>query len=763
MRRIGLVLALVLISAPIQSQSYSVSLLAGSDKGGGYRDGTGEEARFSLPSYGVLDSTGNLYIADAGNHVVRRVSSSGVVTTIAGVPGIAGFADGPANMAKFNQPRGIAIDAAGDLLVSDYRNHVIRKITRTGQVLTIAGAPGISGTSDGSGSSARFTYPSGLAVTSDGSVFVADSGNHVIRQISNGIVSTLAGEKRYPGTSDGFGTQARFNYPFDVVVAASGDLFVADTHNHSIRRVTRNGQVTTFAGLSGEEGHDDGLTYEARFSYPWGVGIAGDGWIYVADTRNHLIRKISPAGEVSTASGVARVYGTGDGGALDSHYNVPTDVVVRPNGELLIIDSENAAVRRITGGTVTTFVGSKPVGGVLDGPATRARFAYPQDVAFDSSGNLWTVSWASVVRKVAADGSVTSWAGKAFEEAATDGDRRKARFSSPTALVADNSGTLFIADSGNSTIRKIAVDGTVSTLAGKAGQPGDSDGSGAQARFDYPMGIAIDSRGVVFVADTYNHTIRTIDMNGVVSTFAGYPGYAGYYDGVGQSALFRYPIGLDFDLGGNLYVADWGNNCIRRIAPNGTVTTIAGSPGSWWSSDGHGTDAKFERPFGIAASGDGSIYVSEEDAHVVRRISKEGNVSTIAGVPYGPGNGAGVGIDARLYLPRGIAVSTSGAIAFADEGNHGIKTLAVAVPTVHFTVNPNVISPRGSAVLEWTVENATTVSIQPQVGSVGLSGSRRVTPDHTTVYTLTATGGGGTVYASVTVDVRTRRRPVRHP
>ena len=248
-----------------------------------------------------------------------------MVTTLAGLAGAAGSADGTGSAARFRDPRGVAVDSAGNVYVADYSNHTIRKITPAGVVSTLAGLAGNPGSDDGTGNAARFSQPAGVAVDSAGNVYVADTFNHTIRKITSaGMVSTLAGLAGSLGSEDGPVSGARFNHPYGVAVdSASGNVYVADSANHTIRKITPAGVVSTLAGLAGNPGSADGIGSAARFNSPYGVAVDSAGNVYVADSHNNTIRKITPAGAVSTLAGLAGMVGSADGTGSAARFNFP--------------------------------------------------------------------------------------------------------------------------------------------------------------------------------------------------------------------------------------------------------------------------------------------------------------------------------------------------------------------------------------------------------------------------------------------------------
>jgi hypothetical protein len=271
-----------------------VSTLAGLAGNSGTADGTGSAARFNGPRGVAVDVSGNLYVADANNQTIRKITAGGVVTTLAGTAGSSGSEDGPGSTARFDKPYGVAVDSGGNVYVSDEYNHTIRKIA-AGVVTTLAGEAGTNGKADGTGGAAHFNYPLGVAVDSSFNVYVADWANHEIRKISAaGVVTTLAGDAGY-GRADGVGSAARFDRPYFVAVDGIGNVFVSDDGNDTIRRITADGVVTTVAGTAGSSGRADGVGSAVRFNSPQGIAVDGSGNVYVGDTSNHSIRKGVPA------------------------------------------------------------------------------------------------------------------------------------------------------------------------------------------------------------------------------------------------------------------------------------------------------------------------------------------------------------------------------------------------------------------------------------------------------------------------------------
>jgi hypothetical protein len=410
-------------------------------------------------------------------------------------------------------------------------------------VATVVGQAGNPGSADGTGGTALFNQLCGVAGDSLGNLCVADTYNNVIRQVTTAnVVSTIAGLADNSGSANGTGREAGFNAPSGVALDNAGNLYVADTRNSTIRRITTAGAVSTIAGRAGISGASDGAGSDARFNNPKGVAVDGSGNVYVADAGNSTIREVTAAGVVSTIAGLTGTAGTSDGTNSDARFNGPSGVAVDTNGNVYVADTLNSTIRRLA-----------PV------------------------GTNWTVS---------------TIAGLAGHASGADGAGTDARFTNPQSIMADGAGNLYVADAGNYTIRKImpgATNWVVTTLGGQAGYNGSIDGTATNTLFGFvdtsgyyyttrgPEGVAVDSSGNVFVADTFNNTIRRITPAGVVSTIAGFAGStlnadfmvitnsgSGSADGAGMDARFYLPSGVAVDSAGNLYVADTGNNTIRK-------------------------------------------------------------------------------------------------------------------------------------------------------------------------------------------------------
>jgi sugar lactone lactonase YvrE len=681
---------------------YAFTTLAGAAVGSA--DGTGMNAQFNfsiLPGTGAsgenpfflaagscclaTDSAGNLYVADSFNDVIRKISPAGVVSTLAGMAGQSGTSDGTGSAARFQQPLGIAVDSSGNVYVADTGNYTIRKITPAGVVTTLAGTPGVY---NANGDGGLFDSPTGLAVDTAGNVYVADTGNNAIYKISqSGAAAVLAGdthEEGVGGYSDGTGTSAQFKSPYGIALDGADNLYVADAGNDVIRKVTPAGVVTTFAGSAGVAGSSDGTGSTARFNDPDAVAIDSSGNIFVSDSGNSTVRRITSGGSVTTIAGMPGVAGDANGEGAAALFLSPVGLALDGQGDLFVAD--NDAVREIArSGAVTDFAGA-PVYGNSDGTGAAAQFNWPTAVAVDGTGTIYVADTLnSTVRKITQGGVVTTFAGMAGKTGTADATGTAARFSSPIGVAVDGDGNIYVADSSNENIRKITPAGAVSTFVGKTGTSGSADGTGSSAEFDGPEGLAADGVGNIYVADSLNDTIRKVTPAGVVSTLAGSAGQFGNANGSGSAAQFDFPISVALDSSGNVYVGELSNYAIRKITPGGNVTTFVGNVAKGGYADGAASNALFLGVTGITVDASDNLYVADYLNDAIRKVSPAGFVTTLAGYARVVGSSDGTGRSATFKGPWGIAKDGAGNLFVADSSNNLIREGSLAVAPVFST------------------------------------------------------------------------------
>ena len=659
-----------------------LALFAGNLAGAGV-DGMGAPASFVSPNGIAIDSEGNIYVADSGHvvstttirrdtltsNVIRKITPAGAVSTLAGVVGTSGSADGIGAQARFNSPHGVATDFIGNVYVADTLNHTIRKIAPNGAVITLAGAVGTSGAIDGVGAAARFNYPKGIAADRMGNLYVTDSFNKTVRKISPaGAVSTLAGAIGEYGDADGVGSAARFRSPGGIAIDSMGNVYVEDDH-HAIRKVTSAGVVTTLAGIAGTRERKDGIGASVRFEFLDGMTVAADGDIFVLDAG--ALRKITPAGAVTTLASAQKVRGRPE----DPHaptWDFKGNLVVDKSGNFYVTDSDSHCIRKITpAGEVSLFAGSPPVDDRLDGAGAAATFREPRGIATDNVGHVYVVD-DDRLRKITLAGAVTTLNQGDWNTVITSHRAQATKFVDPQDIAADGKGNVYLVENKRhkptggggygygirdlfehyfqkadfSTISKISASGHVDKLV----EVGTSLGLGE---------IALDSAGNIYVADVDNHVIHKITprflMGAKMSTFAGTARESGSADGSDAAARFNRPRGVAIDGANNVYVADSGNHTIRKITPAGVVSTFAGAAGERGSVDGTGAAARFDSPASLACDQTGNLYVVDRGNYTIRKVTPHGVVTTFAGRPGEIGFVAGA-LPGVLRFPQSIAL-----------------------------------------------------------------------------------------------------------
>ncbi len=596
--------------------------------------GPARSARLSWPFEMVSDPAGNTYVADRSNHRVRKIAPGGTITTVAGTgqPGFSGNG-GPATLAWLRQPQGLAMDLAGNLFIADTFNNRVRKVSPSGVITNVAGT-GANGSSGDGGpaNSATLSLPSGLAFDPAGNLFITDVDR--IRKVTpQGIISTYAGTGLSGYSGDGGpATLAQLAHPLGLAIDAAGNLFIADADNDRIRKVAVDGTITTVAGIgvarSGLRGFagDGGSAVVAMLHYPNGVAVDESGSIYIADTGNRRIRKVDPAGTITTIAGTGDTGQPGDGAlARSAHLAWPFGMTFDAAANLYIVDRNQHRVRmRDPKGIITTVAGNGVGGFSGDGGlASSASLRRPQGIALDPSGNI------------------------------------------------------VIADTFNNRVRRVDRTGVITTIAGDGRNTSSGDGGpAALASLGLPNGPAFDAAGNLYVAA--QDRIRKITPEGIISTVAG-TGLIGFSgDGVPAiAAELRSPQGVAFDAAGNLYIADAGNNRIRRVDASGIITTVAGNGSAGSSGDGGlATGAGISYPNTVAVRSDGTLFIAETGGDRVRQVSPEGIISTFAGTgTRGFSGDGGPATSAMLGAPRGIVLDAAGNVYVSCGDNNRVRKI----------------------------------------------------------------------------------------
>ncbi len=656
----------------------------------------------------AVDTAGNVYLIDSLNNRVRRIAAdTGIITTVAGNGQRGSSGDGgPAVAAELFSPKGIALDAAGNLFISDTWNDRIRKVdVATGIITTVCGSlSGFSG-DGGPAVSAKLHLPEGIGIDKAGNLFIADVANQRIRRIdaSTGIIATVAGSGPSGSGTGGFSgdkgaaTAARLNEPRAVTIDSSNNLFIADSTNNRIRRVDANsGMIDTVAGSTSGFSGDGGLATSAQLAGPEGVAIDGAGNLLIADTRNRRIRRVSATdATIATIAGSSSSSGfSGDNGpAVLARLSRPKGLVLDAAGNLFFADYLNYRIRKIDRATaiITTVAGNGQRPTADDyGPAIAARLYYPRAVVCDTVGNMFVADAFNqrIIKISATSGTTETVAGDGTYGYSGDGDLAVyAQLFNPSGVALDSSGNLFISDSDNHVVRKVdAGTGEISTVAGNGYGSGGDNGPAINAGLEEPLGIAIDSTGNLYIADSYNQRIRKVDaQTKIITTVAG-NGNKGY-SGDGRPAIesqLAYPSSVAVDTNSNLYISDTSNNCIRRVdGKTGLISTVAGTGSPGFSGDGHAaTAARLWEPHHLVLDSHGNLFIADYFNDRIRRVdAATGIITTVTGNgSYGFLGDNGAAGDAQLSLPWGVALDAAGNLLIVDTFNHRIRAVRAPLP-----------------------------------------------------------------------------------
>lgn len=737
--------------------SGTITIYAGNGQPGFSGDGgPATSAQLFTPLSLATDTAGNLYIADSGNGRVRKVSTAGIITTVAGNgrDGVVTGDGGNATDAAVGGPAGVAVDGEGNLYIGQPLANVVRRVNTNGVITTVAGngQPGYSG-DGGPATSAMFNSLQGIEVDSSGNLYIADTFNQRIRRVSTqGVVTTVAGNGTPAYAGDGGpATQASLFNPYDVAFDATGNMYIADFSNTLIRRVSPGGTILRYAG--GGSSLVDTSAFNARLTGPTALALDAQGNVIVALLYIKQVRRVTTSQSVSTVAGTLPQIGSGDNiAATNSLLIDPLGLASDNAGTLYIADPGDNRVRRVsTSGTITTIAGNGLFGYTGDGgSAPQAELGFPRAVGLDPAGNVYvTTPINAAVRRVTPSGTISTFAGGSKVVTSGDGGpATQAGFDIPTSLAADRQGNVYIADAQANRIRRVDTSGTVTTYAGTgtAGFLGDG-GPARDARFFQPAQIAFDSQDNLYVADQGNHRVRKITPQGVVSTIAGNGtgGFAGD-GGLAGAAQMTFPAGIALDSAGNLYIA--ADRRIRKVDANtGTIRTIAGTGKDGFSGDGGlATLADLSFPTFLAVDGAGNVYTADETNQRVRKLApadivREGvaNGATLAAGAVAPGE------IVTIFMGPGIALGPAGGLGVrldaagrVDTILGGVQALFDGVPAPLTFVNATQLN----CVVPYAVAGKTTTQLQLRIQNRPTNAiTLQVTPSAPGIFAITHADG----------------------
>ena len=661
--------------------------------------GKATETEISLVDGIAIDKKGNVYIAMREHNIISRIDTKGMMTRYAG-SGESGFSGdgGPAIKANFKTPAGLAFDPEGNLYIADRENHRIRKIDTSGNISTFAGIgeAGFSG-DDGPAVKARLSLPSGVAIDKKGNLYISDRSNDRIRVVDKkGVIRTYAGSGVAGFQGDaGPALKAQLDKPFGIALDEAENLYIADRNNNRVRKVSPEGIITTVAGDGGFFFMgDNGPAYQASVAAPTGVAVDKKGNLYIADRNNNRIRLVDKLGMIRTVAGTGQQGYNGESEtARETNLYLPFGLTVDSNDNLLVIDRSHYRIRRIDpkSGKVETVAGNglKLFAGD-GGPATGATLSFPHGMFMDKSDNLiFSDKGHYRIRKITPEGIISTFGG--------NGTRGNVGHNIPvleanvyniTTLVQNPAGDIFMSSPSGfvSIIRRVDTKGVVHDYIDTSSErylesisKSKHKGlvqTGAVATITQFSDIVFDPKGNLFISDRLNHQIRKIDLKGNISTIAGV-GDSDYYGDGGPAleAAFRDPNALASDKQGNIYIAESANNRIRKIDTKGIVTTVAGNGEHADSGDGGpALKAAIRSMDDIAISPEGELHILGTNTHKVRKITQDGKIVTVAGKGYAGFFGDdGPATKAMLKNPAAISFDSKGNLYIADMGNNRIR------------------------------------------------------------------------------------------
>jgi sugar lactone lactonase YvrE len=746
---------MVVLAGPAHPAAGTLTTVAGGP-------GVGTATSIAVNPRGLAVSGTTLYVADLAGDVLRKINLATGATSVLAGNGVAGFAgDGElGTSAQLNDPADVEVDGSGNVYVADSLNHRIRKANAvTGVVTTVAGSNSTGGyTGDGgAATAARLNAPTGVALDTAGNLYISDTANNVIRKVTaaTGVISTM--------------TSPVLNSPRGIAVNAAGDVFVAEFGANRIMKLVAAGGSTRIAGsATGSVGNtgDGGLATSALLSGPTGVALDTSDNLYVGDTANNRVRKVTAGtGNISAFAGTGTVGLTGNGAAATAaKITAPTDVTVDGSGNVFIAQFLSiagngwrspfeSAVRKVDGSLVISTVAGNGWASTSGdgGPRSSAQLDRPSGMAIDSAGNLFVSEAANHrVRRIAPDGTITTVAGvgtscapppAACNNAITgDGGLATAAYlASPMGLAVNAAGDLFICDYNHHRIRKVdRATGIITTVVGvgSTGLPLGDGGQATAAKISSPRGVDVMADGTLYLTDA-NERIRKVAPGGVISTIAGtgvgaYSGDGGPATAAGIASPYAVKVGPD----GRIYIAELGSHRIRVVNGAGIINTFAGTGTSGYSGDGgSAVAARIANPWGIAFDPWGNLYIADHSNRVVRRVDRTGVISTVAGTP-----GGGLSGDGRLVQPVGLAFTAAGDLYISDYLAQRVHVMAKSASTAVWWAS-DTTSAHSGARYSWQFQTSTMTAVSKVTMTVP-SGTGAPAPVVAEVFGLPS---GGTV------------------
>ncbi len=728
--------------------------------------GPATSASLNSPAGVALDNAGNIYIADANNNRIRKINPSGIISTVAG-NGTSAFSGdgGPAGSASLNNPTGVAVDPAGNVYIADAYNNRVRKVS-AGIITTVAG--GGQGGDGGPAASALINFVRGVTVDASGNLYIAAVNDSNVRKVNAGTISTVAGNGTAAYSGDGgLATAASLYYPYGVALDSSGNIYVADSNYSSgyIRQVSlTTGNITTLAGNGGYKFAGDlGPATGATLNHPGGVTVDASGNVYISDSYNNRIRKVGSSGIITTIAGNGLPnFSTGDP-ATSASLQQPAGVAVDAGGNLYVADRGNHRVRRVTNGSIFTAAGGGTGGDGVS--ATTAALNSPTAVAIDAAGNLYIADqYACRIRKVT-NGIISTVAGTGDYGSSGDGGPAiNAKLSNPSGVAVDSSGNIYISDYGNNRIRKVSPAGTITAFAGNGTSGYSGDGSPAvNAMLSNPQGVAVDVSGNVLIADG-NGVVRKVTPAGIISTVAGGAPCCSPGDGgLAKNAWLSSPSAVAIDATGNIFIADSDTDLVREVlaaapslavspttlglaatsgSPGGTqqITVVSNALGVAWTGQAQSTGAWLSvSPSGTAP---GAADVSA-DASNLGPGTYQGTVTIKAPLAVPSSQTVSVQLVVSAVMPARLTLQPSSFNFQTPAGAAGVQVQTLQVGNA------------GSGILQWTAFATTTSGGSWLTISVPSGSASSASPSMIQITAGSGSLAAGTYSGQVTVRSQT--------
>ena len=770
--------------------------------------------RLSIPLDVALDSVGNLFIMDWGAAVIREMNAAThIITTVVG-NGTAGYSgdNGAATAAELSHPAAIAFDASDNLFIADQSNNVIREVDATTHIITTVVGNGTAGDSgdNGAATSAELNGPSDIKFDASGNMFIDDQGNSVIREVNAAthVITTVAGNGTGGSSgNNGPATAAELNGAVAIALDSAGDLYIADYFSSIVQVVNATTHVITTIAGNGTNGYsgDNGAATSAELFYPDGLAIDAFGNLFISDGINNVIREVNATTNViTTVAGNGTVGYEGDNGPVSSaEMSSPQGIAFDSSGDLFFADIDNEVVREVLAGNVTihvspsTLVPTTTVVSTSGASVLTGQSETLTATVSSSSGtvNAGTVQFydgstalgnpASVINGTAIDSTSTlpigvnvitavySGDGGTFAGSSTvlspssviqtvagtgtlgytgdNGAATSAELFFPQGIAIDSDGDLFIADSQNNVIREVnATTHVITTVAGNgtAGHNGDN-GAATLAELNDPLGVAVDSAGDLFIADTFNYEIREVNATThVITTFAGNGtfGYSGD-NGAATSAEMGNVLSVAIDSAGDLFISDAAKSVVREVnATTHVITTVAGNGMQGDTGDNGPATSADLTPNGIAIDSAGDLFIADLTDSVVREVDATTHViTTVAGNgTAGHSGDNGPATSAELNDPIGVAIDSAGDLFIADSHSYTIREVNA---TTHVITT---VAGNGTAGYSGDNGAATSANLNSPVAVVFDSAGNMIIDDYGNSVIREVFSGASTVTVTVT-------------